>query len=162
MTVWEAMREMILYSKGNLHDIDHFLKVHAYAKLIGEGEALPSDQLRVLEIAALVHDIACPLCREKYGNTDGKRQEAEGVPLTRRFFAGTDLEPETLERVAFLVGSHHTLSGVKGLDHQILIEADYLVNAAESGYSRENIQNTLEKVFRTGTGKELLRSIYQL
>lgn len=160
MTVQEVMKRMILYSQGNIHDIDHFLKVYAYAKLIGEEEALPPAQLRALEIAALVHDIACPLCREKYGNTDGKWQEAEGVPLTRRFFEGTGLERETLERVVYLVGHHHTLTGIGGLDHQILIEADYLVNAGESGYSRENIQNMLKKVFRTGTGKELLRSIY--
>ena len=28
-------------------------------------------------MAAVVHDIACPLCREKYGNTNGKHQEED-------------------------------------------------------------------------------------
>ena len=31
----------------------------------------------ILEIAAIVHDIACPLCREKYGRADGYLQEQE-------------------------------------------------------------------------------------
>ena len=35
MTVAEAMRKMILLSDANFHDINHFLKVHAYALTIG-------------------------------------------------------------------------------------------------------------------------------
>lgn len=31
--------------------------------------------------AAITHDIACPLCRKKYGNTNGKYQEQEGALL---------------------------------------------------------------------------------
>ena len=32
MTVSEIMVKMVKYSKGNLHDINHFMKVYAYAK----------------------------------------------------------------------------------------------------------------------------------
>ena len=38
MTVAEAMKKMILFSNGNQHDINHFLKVHAYALTIGGRE----------------------------------------------------------------------------------------------------------------------------
>ena len=41
-----------------------------------------------------------------------------------------------------------------------MLEADYLVNADESGYSKENIRNMMEKVFKTDTGKMLLQGIY--
>ena len=91
MTVAEAMKKMILLSNGNRHDINHFLKVHAYAAAIGACESLPEDTLKALELAAIVHDIACPLCREKYGNTNGKFQELEGATLTRAFFADTGI-----------------------------------------------------------------------
>ena len=37
MTVAEVVRKMVEYSKGDLHDINHFMKVYAYAKTIGEG-----------------------------------------------------------------------------------------------------------------------------
>ena len=50
--------------------------------------------------------------------------------------------------------------GVEGLDYQILLEADYLVNADESGYSRENILHMRDTVFQTKTGTALLESIY--
>lgn len=52
---------MIEYSKGNLHDINHFMKVYAYAKVIGECEKLDKNTQTVLEVSAIVHDIACPL-----------------------------------------------------------------------------------------------------
>ena len=79
MTVAEAMKKMILFSNGNQHDINHFLKVHAYAATIGACEGLPEDTLQTLELAAIVHDIACPLCREKYGNTNGNYQQLEAA-----------------------------------------------------------------------------------
>lgn len=107
-------------------------------------------------------DIACPLCREKYGNTNGKYQELEGPALTEEFLQDTGLPKEMIRRVCFLVGHHHTVDQVDGIDYQILLEADYLVNAEESGYSAANIRNTKEKLFRTQTGTALLESICQL
>lgn len=52
---------MIEYSGGNLHDISHFMKVWAYAKTLCELEGLVGHTQFILETAALVHDIACPL-----------------------------------------------------------------------------------------------------
>lgn len=152
--------KMIKFYDGDLHDINHFLKVYAYAKTIGQCEGLDEMSQMSLEAAAIVHDIACPLCREKYGGTSGKHQERESAPLLRQFFQGTDIDGETLDRVVYLVERHHTYTGVEGLDHQILIEADYLVNAGESGYGEENIRRALETVFKTGTGRALLRAAY--
>ena len=160
MTVAEAMQKMILLSDANFHDINHFLKVHAYALTIGACEGLSQAQRYTLELAAIVHDIACPLCREKYGSTNGKYQEQEGAPLTRAFFEGTDVPSDTVERVVWLVAHHHTLRPIDGIDHQILVEADYLVNAEESGLAEANIRHMGETIFKTGTGKQLLQSLY--
>lgn len=160
MKVSEIVTKMIDYSNGNLHDISHFMKVYGYAKTIGECENLDENTQNVLEVAAIVHDIACPLCREKYGNTNGAYQEKEGEILTAEFLKDTGYSQEFINRVVYLVGHHHTIKDIKGLDYQILIEADYLVNADESSYSKENIKNTMKKVFKTKTGISLLKSIY--
>lgn len=160
MNISNIILKMVSNSNGNRHDINHFLKVYAYAKTIAECERLPDEEQQIVEVAAVIHDIACPLCREKYGNTNGKHQEAEGVILAREFLKDTGLPEKTTERIIFLVGHHHTLQGIDGIDYQILIEADYLVNADESGYSEANIQNALRNIFKTETGKTLLRSIY--
>lgn len=160
MNVSDAVVKMVRCSQGNRRDINHFLKVCAYAAAIAEGENVPPEVQRTVELAAVVHDIACPLCRKKYGDTDGKHQERESAPLVRQFFQGTDIDGETLDRVVYLVERHHTFAGVEGLDHQILIEADYLVNADESGCGEENIRHTLDTIFKTGTGRTLLQAVY--
>ncbi len=160
MTISQILVKMIDYSAGNRKDIHHLMKVHSYARIIGKGEGLSEELQKITEIAAIVHDIACPLCRIKYGNTNGKYQEAEGPALTESFLADTGLTREEIARIAYLVGHHHTYEGVEGLDYQILLEADYLVNADESGYSRENILHMRDTVFQTKTGTALLESIY--
>jgi uncharacterized protein len=160
MEITEIARQMIDTSQGNLHDINHFLKVFAYAKIIAECEGLSVREQQTAEIAALVHDIACPLCREKYGNTNGNHQEAEGAVLAKDFLRGKQLPKDVLNRVVFLVGHHHTYTGVDGPDYQVLLEADFLVNADESQYSKEVIRSVKEKIFRTKTGTALLQSVY--
>lgn len=161
VTISELMVKMIGYSRGNLHDIGHFMKVYAYAKTIAECEGVSAHLQKTIEAAAILHDIACPLCREKYGNTNGKYQEMEGTALTEAFLADSGLPEEMTRRVVWLVGHHHTIDSVEGVDHQILLEADYLVNAEESGYSARHIRNTREKLFRTRTGTALLESVYE-
>ena len=162
MEIFEIQSRMIEASEGNLHDVAHFMKVWGYARLIGRLERLAPEDQYLLEAAAVVHDIACPLCREKYGNTEGRLQELESPELISRFFAGSDLAPEQLERISLLVSHHHTWLPSLGEDHQILLEADYLVNADESGFSRENLLNTRDRLFRTASGKALLNSLYRL
>ena len=78
MTAAQCMEKMIAFSGGNIHDIDHFIRVWTYAATIGRLEGLDPEEQLTLEIAAIVHDIACPLCREKYGRADGPHQETEG------------------------------------------------------------------------------------
>ena len=75
MTVAEAMQKMILLSDANFHDINHFLKVHAYALTIGACEGLSQAQRYTLELAAIVHDIGIHKAEEKYGRNTGKYQE---------------------------------------------------------------------------------------
>lgn len=160
MMISKIMKKMIEYSNGNLHDINHFMKVYTYAKTIGECEKLDNETQAVLEVAAIVHDIACPLCREKYGNANWKYQEIEGMILTKEFLKDMELSEEFVGRVVYLVGHHHTLSEINGLDYQVLIEADYLVNADEQCHSKENILQMKQKYFRTSTGIQLLESMY--
>ena len=162
MTVSQIMEKMIAFSDGNIHDIDHLIKVWAYAKTLGEQERLNGETQFILEVAAITHDIACPLCREKYGNTNGKYQEIEGAPLVKEFLADTGMTEEQIDRVAFLVAHHHTFTGIEGIDWQILIEADYIVNASESGFSMESLESFLRKIMKTESGKRLLRSVFCL
>ena len=162
MTISQIMAKMIAFSEGNLHDIDHFIRVWTYARTIGELEGLDGETQFILEAAAITHDIACPLCREKYGNTNGKYQEAEGTVMVEAFLADAGLTEAQVRRVKHLVGHHHTFTGIDGADYQILIEADYIANACENGYDKQNIANFMERIARTGAGRRLMRDVFQL
>ena len=160
MIISTAIQRMIELSDGNLHDIDHFLKVWAVARTIGELEGLDRHTQEVLELTAVVHDIACPLCREKYGDTNGKHQELESPPLVEAFFADLPVSRADVGRISWLAAHHHTDTNVDGPDHRILLEADFLVNADEGACARPAIETMRERVFRTPSAIHLLDTIY--
>ena len=153
---------MIAFDRGEPELIQHFTKVHAYCRLIAACECLPDDQQEILEAAALVHDIAIPLCLKKYGDCSGPHQEAEGPDLVREMLPPIGFTPDQVERVCWLVAHHHTLTGITSLDHQILIEADFLVNSFESGHSDASRRSMLEKTFKTAAGKRILKEMFDL
>lgn len=160
MTIPQILEKMIAFSEGNIHDIDHLIRVWTYTKTIGELEGLEEATQFIAEVAAITHDIACPLCREKYGNTDGKHQEEEGAVLVRKFLKGTGLAEAQIDRVSYLVGHHHTFSNIDGMDYQILIEGDFITNASENGYSEASIRNALDRIIKTDSGKRLVREVF--
>ena len=101
-TINNVIAKMIAYSDGNKHDIAHFLKVYTYARMIGEMENLTERKQEILEIAAVIHDIACPVCRVKYGNTNGSNQEKESPELVENFLKDVEIDDEMKERINYL------------------------------------------------------------
>lgn len=68
-------QNMIAYFSGDPKRIQHFVKVHSFARLIGRMEKLTDELLVILEAAAYVHDIGIKTAEEKYGKCNGKLQE---------------------------------------------------------------------------------------
>ena len=118
-------------------------------------EGVSRREQEIIEIAAILHDLACR-CAEKNTEipTENTRRR-RGLFWRGSFWRTVACREDMAERIVYLVGHHHTLTDVDGMDYQILIEADYLVNADESHYSQENIRHTMETVFRTATGISL-------
>ena len=160
MTISELYIKMLSMPEQTMHDINHLTKVWAYARHIGCLEGLDEHTQYITEAAAILHDIACPFLRQQYGTADGKKQEEMGPGLARNFLADTGLPVEDMDRICDLIGHHHTPDGIDGPDYQILIEADYLVNADESGFSGENVRNMHDRYFRTASGRKLLEQLY--
>ena len=155
------IKKAIAFDHGDARRIQHFLKVHAYAALIGRLEGLSPDIQEILEAAAILHDIGIHAAEEKHGSSAGKYQEIEGPAPAREILTALGgFSPAFIDRVCFLIAHHHTYKNVDGLDYQILLEADFLVNADEGGLVRAAIENMRQSVFRTGAGVRLLDSIY--
>lgn len=151
----------IAYDSPDARRIAHFVKVHGYARAIGLLEGLDSTTQLTLEAAAVVHDIGIRICKEKYeGRSDGNLQELEGPPIARDMLAGLRFESSVVDRVAFLVGHHHTYTDIQGLDYQILIESDFLVNLQEKSAPKRSCMEVYEKIFRTESGKRFFRNMF--
>ncbi|MDY4697690.1 MAG: HD domain-containing protein [Selenomonas montiformis] len=156
----ELLNRMIAWDQGDPRRIQHALKVYQFASLIGRMEGLPGDVQDVLEIAAILHDIGIHAAEKKYGSTAGKYQEQEGGPLAEQILHELGIGAGIIERVRFLVEHHHTYTGVDGMDYQILLEADFLVNAYEDELSPAALRSFRDNVFRTESGRKLLQQIY--
>lgn len=156
MTIGSVISAMTEYLKGNLHETEHMLKVYAWAKAIGEMENLPPQQQRTLEIAAVVHDIGIPLAMEKYGDDSGPYQEELGPGEARNLLEGLGCDEATIVRVCTLVGRHHTYTNIDGMDCRILLEADFLVNAAHKKLDHKAVSAARESFFRTEAGLRFL------
>ena len=127
--------------KGDAKRIQHFCKVHSYAKLIAECEKVDKETLFILEAAALTHDIGIHLCEEKYGECGGKLQEKEGPAIAARLFEKLGFENQVSERVT---------SG-KLVDHVI-----------KDNLSKEAAVNAYQNIFKTATGKQICKEMFAL
>ena len=140
--------------------VQHFIKVHAFARLIGVSEGLPDDELFTLEAAALVHDIGIKKAEEVYGSSAGHYQEELGPPIAEEMLEELGFDRDVTARVCYLVAHHHTYTDIDGADYQILVEADFLVNLFEDDEPVSAVKAAYDKIFRTESGKRLCRVMF--
>ena len=131
------------YSRQQLDDL--FLKMIAY---------YAGDPKRIH------HDIGIKPAEEKYGSSDGKLQEQEGPIVAQKMLSELGFENYIIDRICYLIGHHHTYDNVEGLDYQVLIEADFLVNLYEDDINRNGIESAYKNIFRTDTGKRIFEEMF--
>ncbi len=153
---------MARHDRGMARRIQHFLKVHALSRIIGIREGLDEETMYILETAALIHDIGIRAAEEKYSSTAGPYQEREGAAEAGPFLAEAGgYTAEQIERIVYLVGHHHTYEGVDGMDRQILLEADMLVNLYENSAKYQAVLAAKKDFFKTEAGRELMEEMYE-
>lgn len=158
--VKNIINEMIKYYNTDIRRINHFMKVYAFAKAIGENEGLDERTQKILEVTAIVHDIGIKVSEEKYGCSDGKYQEKEGPSVAEKMLLEIGYDSEFTERVCYIIAHHHTYNNIDGLDYQILVEADFIVNLYEDSCSRNAVESAYNKIFRTKSGKNYIEKMF--
>lgn len=154
---------MTEYDKGDVPRIQHFVKVHDFAATIAQLENVDKDTQFIIETAAILHDIGIHPSERIYGNCAGKHQEELGPAEARAMMEKLGgYTAQQIERVCFLIAHHHTYEGVSGIDWQIILEADFLVNAFEDGLSKEGVVSFRNRVFKTATGTDLLNTMFDI
>ena len=157
MTIVSTMiKEMIKFEEDNPHRINHFLKVYGFAKVISEMEGLDEETQEILELAAVMHDVGIKISLEKHDSSIGFYQEKEGPIKAREFLELHGVQENKIDRVCYLIGKHHTYTNIDGMDYQILVEADFLVNIHEGKMGKDIILSVRENIFKTKSGIEIL------
>ncbi|MDR1613931.1 MAG: HD domain-containing protein [Planctomycetota bacterium] len=141
---------------------NHLLKVDSYAELIGLAEGMGDEERHWLRVACFLHDIGIKPSLEKRGSSDGAYQQLEGPPVAEGILAKYDCPRGRIERVKWLIAHHHEYSAIDGLDHRILVEADFLVNCDEGDMETEQIRGIRDKIFRTECGARMLETLFGL
>lgn len=154
------IKAMIEYNKHDPKRIQHLIKVHSLAKTIGILENIDKKDLFILETAAILHDIGIKVSEEKYGKCSGKLQEKEGPKEAEKMLEKFGYDREVIDRVCYLIAHHHTYDNIDGIDYQILVEADFLVNIYEDNLKKESIENIKNKIFKTKTGINFIENMY--
>lgn len=158
--VGDVVNKMVLYFDGDVRRINHAMKVYSFAKTIGELEDIGEDKLLILQVAAVLHDIGIKESERKYNSSAGNYQEIEGPGVARDILKEFNLDKAFVDRVCYLIGHHHTYSQIDGLDYQILIEADFIINIFEDSIAKEKVEIIKDKYFKTKTGIRFIESMY--
>ncbi|KZL91384.1 HD domain-containing protein [Clostridium magnum] len=158
--VSQILSKMIAYFDGDVKRINHAMKVHGFAKSIGELEGILEEKLKILEVAAVLHDIGIKESERKYSSSAAKYQELEGPPVARDILQGFNLSKDFVDRVSYLIGNHHTHSKIDDTDFQILVEADFIVNIFEDSLGKEQARLIKDKYFKTNSGISFIESMY--
>lgn len=141
-------------------NIHHLMAVHGYSRLIAKMEKVDEHTLLITEIVAYLHDIGVKISKEKYGNSNPEHQEAEGPIIAKKILASYNLSECDMDRICFIIGHHHTYKAIDGIDFQILVEADYIVNLMEGYFKKESLPEMKNKVFKTKSGKYILEQMF--
>ena len=155
-----VLNKMIAYFGSDVRRINHALKVYGFAAAIAKCCGVTEDEENTMLLAAALHDIGIHEAVRKYHSTAGKYQEMEGPPIVEEMLKGLNTEPQTIKRVCFIIGNHHSYGRIDGIDFQILVEADFLVNIQEDAMDKEAIESIKSKYFKTPAGSHYIEQIY--
>jgi len=154
------MEKMVGYFGHDTRRINHALKVFTFTQIISSREPLEAGMQEIIAYTALLHDIGILEAERKYTSSSGKYQQIEGPPIARHILADLGISAPVIDRVCFITGNHHTYTKIDGIDFQIIVEADFLVNIFEDDLGREAIESIGVRIFKTDAGKNLLRIMY--
>lgn len=158
--MFHVTEKMVAYFGCDVRRISHALKVLGFARVLAEETGVSEKENLIIELAAVLHDIGIHEAERKHNSSAGKYQELEGPPIAESILSECGVPKDVSARVSYLVGHHHSYGMIDGIDFQILVEADFLVNIAEDAMEHPAIQSIRDKYFKTQAGIKILDSMY--
>jgi hypothetical protein len=147
---------------NDLRRINHALKVLKFSEEILQGEKLSDKFKEIIVLAAIFHDIGIQEAEKKYNSNAGKFQEIEGPIIARRVLEDIGIDSESINRICYIIGGHHTELKNDGIDFQIIWESDLIVNIEEDELCKKglDIEHVIIKNFKTITGVKIAKELF--
>jgi len=156
----DILEAAITYNGNDVKRINHLIKVFSFAHHIGVIEKCDVKTQEIIDVSAILHDIGIHEAERKHNSNAGNWQEIEGPPVADEILKSFNLDDAIKDRVLFIIGHHHQYNAIDGIDFQILVEADFLVNIFEDEMDKKSIKSIKEKIFKTKSGTNLLEKLY--
>jgi uncharacterized protein len=132
----ETIRQYIkgVFNQPGSHGLDHLLRVVYLCEVIGKEE---NADMRVLLPAALFHDIARPVEKEK-----GMPHEEVGARMAERYLRSIHYDEERIPKITHAIRTHRyrTIEKPETLEARILSDADKLDAMGAVGIARTFIR----------------------
>ncbi len=150
------IEEMKLVFRDMPFGITHSLKVLHNAEQIMAAEGYPEEKRELVRAVAILHDTGAVEAKRKYGSIDSCYQELEGPGEARKILSKIGYPPADIERIAYIIGAHHSPEKIDGLDFQIQWDADLLENLQSQKFENDGqAKEYIEANFTTVSGKAL-------
>ena len=148
------IRTMKEYFGEDDRRISHALEVLSLAERIQKVEG---GKLKIVEAAAILHNIKIPESERKYNSSAGRYQEIEGPPVAERILRNFGFSEEEIDHICRIIANHHSDKGIDSVEFRIVWDADWLVNIPDEFdlADREKIKKIVDEVFKTAEGAVL-------
>ena len=152
--------EMRKYFGQDMERVNHALRVAHYAEEILKIEG---GHPLVIFGAAYLHELGIKEAAEKYASPSVEDQEKEGKAIAEDILTKLNVQRTIVNEACDIIGHHHHPRKRETLNFQIWYEADWLANMHENGFFKDpkKAENTIEKYFRTITGKKLANELFR-
>lgn len=149
------LQNALRYEAGHNRRTQHILKVYTLTRLIGEHMGLTARERRIVQAAAILHDIAIKYCKEHCGGDASQQNQRKAAPgLVHTFLQQAGYAIEDEPEIVELVEQHHDYDRPRSSMLQALIEADLIINCYESAPD-EAQRMRIRSYFASDLGKEL-------
>lgn len=131
----EQLKGRLVKAMANFFEYDyrritHAIEVLKYAEQIVVN--YPEADEEVVIASAIFHDVGIKPSEAELGYNNGKTQEYYGPPIAITLLKENDFPAEKIEKVAQIVGNHHSASGYDYVELEILKTADRIVNKLDA------------------------------
>lgn len=122
----QLIKVMVDFFEDDYRRICHAIEVLEYAEFRLPEQ--PQADVDIVVACALLHDVGIKPSEAELGYNDGKTQELYGPPIVRQLLTEIGFAADKIEKVAQIVGNHHSRSRYDYVELEILKAADRQVN----------------------------------